>query len=53
MLASSSLCGRSGLIGGGDRTRTDDPYVANVVLYQLSYTPGSTGWYQAGRALSR
>ena len=25
--------------GGGDRTRTDDPLVANQVLYQLSYAP--------------
>ncbi len=24
---------------GGERTRTADFYVANVVLYQLSYTP--------------
>ena len=26
--------------GGGDRIRTDDPLVANQVLYQLSYAPG-------------
>src|SRR5438477_7927639 len=26
--------------GGGERTRTADFYVANVALYQLSYTPG-------------
>ena len=25
--------------GGGDRIRTDDPLVANQVLYQLSYAP--------------
>ena len=25
--------------GGGDRTRTDDPLVANQMLYQLSYAP--------------
>ena len=25
---------------GGERTRTADFYVANVALYQLSYTPG-------------
>jgi hypothetical protein len=24
---------------GGERTRTADFYVANVALYQLSYTP--------------
>ena len=27
-------------MGGGERTRTADFYVANVALYQLSYTPG-------------
>ena len=26
--------------GGGERTRTADFHVANVALYQLSYTPG-------------
>src|SRR6202011_1123005 len=26
-------------VGGGERTRTADFYVANVALYQLSYTP--------------
>ena len=26
--------------GGGERIRTDDPRVANAMLYQLSYTPG-------------
>ncbi len=26
---------------GGERTRTADFYVANVALYQLSYTPGA------------
>ncbi len=25
---------------GGERTRTADFHVANVALYQLSYTPG-------------
>jgi hypothetical protein len=25
--------------GGGERTRTADFHVANVALYQLSYTP--------------
>lgn len=29
--------------GGGERTRTADFHVANVALYQLSYTPGITG----------
>ena len=29
--------------GGGERTRTADFHVANVALYQLSYTPGVTG----------
>src|SRR5215212_529285 len=28
--------------GGGERTRTADFYVANVALYQLSYTPEGT-----------
>ena len=28
---------------GGERTRTADFHVANVALYQLSYTPGETG----------
>ena len=27
-------------VSGGERTRTADFYVANVALYQLSYTPG-------------
>ena len=27
-------------LGGGERIRTDDPRVANAMLYQLSYTPG-------------
>ena len=27
------------ICGGGERTRTADFYVANVALYQLSYTP--------------
>ncbi len=27
--------------GGGERTRTADFHVANVALYQLSYTPGA------------
>ena len=26
--------------GGGERTRTVGLYIANVALYQLSYTPG-------------
>jgi hypothetical protein len=30
-------------MSGGERTRTADPYVANVVLYQLSYTPRAEG----------
>ncbi len=28
-----------GVWSGGERTRTADFYVANVALYQLSYTP--------------
>ena len=28
--------------GGGERTRTADFYIANVALYQLSYTPWMT-----------
>ena len=31
------------LSSGGERTRTADFHVANVALYQLSYTPGATG----------
>ena len=27
-------------MSGGERTRTADFHVANVALYQLSYTPG-------------
>ena len=27
--------------GAGDRTRTDDIHVGNVMLYQLSYTRGA------------
>ena len=27
------------IFGGGERTRTADFHVANVALYQLSYTP--------------
>ena len=27
-------------VGGGERTRTVGLYIANVALYQLSYTPG-------------
>ena len=34
----------SGLIGGGERDRTDDPLLAKQVLSQLSYTPMS-GWW--------
>ena len=30
-------------MSGGERTRTADFHVANVALYQLSYTPGVTG----------
>ena len=37
--------------GGGDRIRTDDRLVANQVLYQLSYAPGSGGSGQARRAI--
>jgi hypothetical protein len=29
-------------IGGADRDRTDDPLVANQMLSQLSYSPGSS-----------
>src|ERR1019366_4150447 len=29
-----------GFLSGGERTRTADFHVANVALYQLSYTPG-------------
>ncbi len=28
-----------GFLSGGERTRTADFHVANVALYQLSYTP--------------
>ena len=31
--------------GGGDRIRTDDPLVANQVLYQLSYAPDRESWW--------
>lgn len=31
--------------GGGDRIRTDDPLVANQVLYQLSYAPCRESWW--------
>ncbi len=30
------------IIGGGERTRTDDPLLAKQVLYHLSYTPSLT-----------
>ena len=40
--------------GGGDRTRTDNPLVANQVLYQLSYAPeaplGDAGAPSAGHS---
>ena len=29
----------SPVVGGGERIRTDDPWLAKPVLYQLSYTP--------------
>ena len=29
--------------GGGEGTRTLGLYIANVALYQLSYTPGGDG----------
>ena len=31
-------------LGGGKRTRTDDPLLAKQVLYQLSYTPDTSWW---------
>ena len=34
----------------GDRTRTDDNDVGNVVLYQLSYTRGRTGPKKAAQS---
>jgi hypothetical protein len=37
-----------GYFGGGERTRTADFYVANVALYQLSYTPGKVRSYPSG-----
>ncbi len=37
--------------GGGERTRTADFYVANVALYQLSYTPGGTIRIALGAAM--
>ena len=50
-------CGRSITRSGGERTRTADFYVANVALYQLSYTPeGAVSVAiaaRAGRAVSR
>ena len=36
---------------GGERTRTADFHVANVALYQLSYTPGVTGDGPSARIL--
>src|SRR5665213_1004511 len=30
-------------LGGGDGSRTHCLYIANVALYQLSYTPGCVG----------
>jgi hypothetical protein len=38
-LAAPSRGSDRGLWRGGERTRTADFYVANVALYQLSYTP--------------
>ena len=37
-----SLTPTRGHCSGGERTRTADFYVANVALYQLSYTPVET-----------
>lgn len=37
---------RRGSLSGGDGTRTHDPYIANVVLYQLSYTPEGVRSYR-------
>ena len=31
--------------GGGKRVRTDDPLLAKLVLYQLSYTPLLSKWW--------
>ena len=31
-------CATSAIVGAGDRVRTDDIHVGNVMLYQLSYT---------------
>src|SRR5438552_12109071 len=36
-------------VSGGERTRTADFYVANVALYQLSYTPDGESGYPAMR----
>jgi hypothetical protein len=36
---------------GGERTRTADFHVANVALYQLSYTPGVVSRLLDGRAV--
>ena len=30
---------RAAIFGGAEGIRTPDPYVANVMLYQLSYSP--------------
>jgi hypothetical protein len=38
---------------GGERTRTADFYVANVALYQLSYTPAITRILLSEVALNR
>jgi hypothetical protein len=37
---------------GGERTRTADFYVANVALYQLSYTPEGTAMIVVERELA-
>ncbi len=37
-------------MGGGERTRTADFHVANVALYQLSYTPGYD-WLESSESL--
>ncbi len=39
--------------GGGERTRTADFHVANVALYQLSYTPWREAQGSAGSGAIR
>ena len=39
VIAFDSPDGESSRDGGPDRIRTDDPRIANAVLYQLSYGP--------------